>query len=126
MAPHRAEQRVLITLCKCDISTKTGGRFKSSVSRPRTRLRDVKGAIPTRDWCGSEQGSVSIVRAMTANGPGSASTEQPDPEAFVSDDRANRHVHRAECQSVAMLDPPVFAHHADMERAPPPIGAAPL
>jgi len=45
---------------------------------------------------------------MAANGPGSTSTEQPDSEAFVSDDRATRHVHRAECQCVAMLDPPVL------------------
>ena len=48
VAPHRAEQRVLITLCKCGITTKTGGRSKSSVSRPRRLLRDVKGAIAAR------------------------------------------------------------------------------
>jgi len=109
VAAHRAEQRVLITLCQCGITTKTGGRSKSSVSRPRTLLRDVKGARPARDRCGSEQCSAGIVRAMAANGPGSTSTEQPDSEVFVSDDRANRHVHRAECQCDAMLDPPVLA-----------------
>ena len=38
---------------------------------------------------------------------------------------ANRHVHRAECHRVAMLDQPVSHHHGGRERAPAPIGAAP-